>query len=79
MATDGQQWSKTMQTLATLGNGYTLIALDYNDRSPMADHSAMEIAADDDRKRVYAHALLLHTYGLDSVKAACERYKRAAQ
>ena len=68
-----------MQTLATLNNGYTLIALDYYDRSPMAEHGVMEIAADDDRKRFYAHALLLHTYGLDSVKAACERYRRASQ
>ena len=68
-----------MQTLTTLKNGYTLIALDFSDRSPMADHGAMEIAADDDNKRFYAHTLLLHTYGLDSVKAACERYRRASQ
>ena len=68
-----------MQTITTFKNGYTLIALDFSDRSPMADHGHMEIAADDDSKRFYAHALLLHTYGLDSVKAACERYRRAAQ
>ena len=66
-----------MQTLTTFKNGYNLVVIEYGERSPMEDHNtALEIAADDDSKRFYVHALLLHTYGLDSVKAACERYRR---
>ena len=66
-----------MQTLTTFKNGYNLVVIEYGERSPMADHGAMEIAADDVRKRFYVHALLLHTYGLDSVQASCERYRRS--
>ena len=66
-----------MNTLTTFKNGYTLVIIEYGERSPMADHNtALEIAADDVHKRFYIHALLLHTYGLDSVKASCERYRR---
>ena len=67
-----------MQTLTAFKNGYTLVVIEYGERSPMEDHNtALEIAADDVRKRFYIHALLLHTYGLDSVKASCERYRRS--
>ena len=65
-----------MQTLTTFKNGYNLVVIEYGERSPMADHGAMEIAVDDAHKRFYVHALLLHTYGLDSVQASCERYRR---
>ena len=67
-----------MRVISKLSNGYNLVAIEYGERSPMEDHNtALEIAVDDVRKRFYAHALLLHTYGLDSVQASCERYRRS--
>lgn len=62
-----------MNTIA-LKNGYTLRIIPNGMASPMQDHGVMELAADDDARTFYAHAVMAATYGTDSLKAACIRY-----
>lgn len=65
-------------TLVRLRDGWHLAVLEANEQSPMAQHGGMEIAADDERKVLWAHALLIHTYGIASVRKSCDDYIRAA-
>ena len=53
---------------------WKLCILSYGEESPLEDHHAFELAADNDAREVWAAAVLVRTYGLDSILAACRRY-----
>ena len=64
-----------MQYVTTIRkNGWHLVALSHDERSPLADHSPLEIAADPVSRVFYAFDTFLRTYGLVSVVRACESY-----
>jgi len=63
-----------MKTVTTLKNGYTLIAIEPCEASPMENHKGMSVAADDENRRFYVYETMLVCYGLDSVSKACESY-----
>ena len=63
-----------MKTIATLKNGYALVAIEPCEDSPMQHHKGMEVAADDENRRFYVYETMLACYGLDSVTKACEAY-----
>ena len=55
---------------------WNLCILEYGEKSPLEDHHSFELAADNDAKEVWAAAVLVRTYGLDSVLTACRGYIR---
>ena len=61
-------------TKATLKNGWKLYILEINEDSPLENHKTMEIAADDERKNLFAHEIMVITHGLDSVVNSCNKY-----
>lgn len=63
-----------MKTVTKLNNGYTLIAIEPCEDSPMEDHKGMSIAADDENRMFYVYQTTLVCYGIDSVAKACESY-----
>jgi len=63
-----------MKTVTNLTNGYTLIAVEPCEDSPMQNHKGMTVAADDENRRFYVYETMLVCYGLDSVAKACESY-----
>lgn len=54
--------------------GWKLCALEYGEESPMENHGFMELAADNDNKRIYGTEAMIRTYGLDSILASCRGY-----
>jgi hypothetical protein len=57
--------------------GWRLYIIEANEESPMEDHGRMELAADDKNKRIFAYDIMVITYGLKSVKCACNKYIRS--
>lgn len=66
-----------MQLIETLNNGWKLIALHLDDVSPMENHGAMEVAADNENKALYIHDMMLVAYGTESVIKSCQSYAAA--
>jgi len=63
-----------MQKIGQTDSGYTIIALNICDESPMQDHKGGEIAVDEKSRCMYVHHIFVVTYGLDSVMKACNSY-----
>lgn len=56
---------------------WSLIAIEYGEKSPMHGHLSGEIAADDDNQLFYMHDVFIRCYGTDSIKKSCETYLQA--
>lgn len=65
--------------IESIEKNWNLCILEYGEESPMQNHGAMELAADDENKRIYAAALMVSTYGLNSILAACRGYVNRAK
>lgn len=63
----------------SLKNCWKLVAIKHDEASPMMDHGAMELAVDIEQRVIYAHELLIVTYGLSSVTKACDKYIQTKQ
>lgn len=53
---------------------WDLCILEYGEASPLENHGAFELAADNAGKRIYGSAVFIHAMGLDSILAACRGY-----
>ena len=53
---------------------WNLCILEYGEASPLENHGFMELGADDENKRIYGTEIMIRTYGLDSIIAACRGY-----
>ena len=58
----------------SIEKGWNLYILEYGEQSPMENHGAFELAADDENKAIFGSAAMIRTYGLDSIVAACRSY-----
>ena len=54
--------------------GWILCALEYGEPSPLENHHAFELGADNPSKRIYASVTFIRAMGLDSILAACRGY-----
>ena len=54
--------------------GWNLCVLQHGEESPLENHGAFELGADDDNKRIYSAAVWVRTMGLNSILAACRGY-----
>jgi hypothetical protein len=61
--------------IGTTSHGYTVVALDAGQESPMANHRGGEVAVDESTKRMYAYGVFVSCYGTDSIMRACESYR----
>ena len=63
-----------MTTLPLDATGWTLNILAYGEASPLGDHHAFELGADDANKAIWAGEVTIRTYGLDPIRNACIAY-----
>ncbi len=61
-------------TIMPLKKDWTLCVIEAGESSPMENHGFMELAADDENKRIFASETLVRAYGTRSVKQACLKY-----
>lgn len=53
---------------------WTLCILEYGESSPLKNHGAFELGADDENKRIYGSETLIRTMGLNPIVSACRGY-----
>ena len=63
-----------MQTVKLDSTGWTLNILAYGEPSPLENHKAFELGADDQNREIWAGEVMVRTYGLRSVETACIAY-----
>ena len=63
-----------MQNMKLDATGWSLVILEYGEPTPLEDHHAFELGADDENKTIYARDMLVRTMGLNSIKTACIGY-----
>ena len=66
-----------MLKIAELKNGFSVIVLEYGEKSPLENHGSFEIGADESGRAFYVHEIIARTYGTDSIISACARYRTA--
>ena len=63
-----------MNTLKIDSTGWTLNVLAYGEQSPLENHKAFELGADDYNHAIWASEVTIRTYGLNSIMTACIAY-----
>lgn len=63
-----------MQSIQLDTTGWRLNILDYGEPSPLENHGAFELGADDENREIWAARAMVQTYGLRSVETACVAY-----
>ena len=64
-----------MTHIGTTKHGYTVIALNAGESSPMLNHKGgAEIAVDEEGRTMYAWGVFVALHGLNSIMQACESY-----
>lgn len=64
-----------MQIIGKTESGYTVMAINPGEPSPMQNHLGGEIAVDEIQKVMYAWGIFVHCYGTDSIMRACSSYR----
>lgn len=63
-----------MTKIGETRQGYSVVALDAGEGSPMQNHRGGEIAVDEQSKTMYAWGMFVALYGVDSIMNAAEKY-----
>lgn len=64
-----------MQIIGKTESGYTVMAINPGESSPMHNHKGGEIAVDEIQKVMYAWGVFVVTYGTDSIMRSCNSYR----
>ena len=54
--------------------GWSLRVLQYGEDSPLENHGALELGADDENKLIYGSETFIRAMGMNSIMAACRSY-----
>ena len=60
--------------LIEIEKGWNLCILAYGEESPLENHGAFELGADDENKCIYSAEVWVRTMGTNSILAACRGY-----
>lgn len=63
-----------METIGKTQHGFTVLAINPGEASPMLNHLGGEIAVDTETRTMYAFGVFVHLYGVDSIMRACNSY-----
>lgn len=64
-----------MDIIGKTESGYTVMAINPGESSPMQNHKGGDIAVDEIQKVMYAYGVFVATYGTESIMRACNSYR----